>query len=135
MPKVGDSLILSLILEDGVTNKFPRAYAYDASGSAISGSPVDLAHVANGLYRDTSLLMPNTQAVSCVFKVFSDSGHTTLDASYSQELDTFFREDPSLTIGTVVSGSLDLMGTVEELDDLEGQLQTNDDVAGVIQEC
>lgn len=87
MTRVGDQIPLQLQLFDGATGKFPRAVVKDASGAAISGSPFDLAHVANGHYSNLSAVMPSTPFVTIQYLVYSDAGHTTLDTGYSAELD------------------------------------------------
>lgn len=90
MPLQGDPIQLTLQLEDGVTSQFPRAYLTDSAGAAVSGSPADLTHEGNGLYVNSAVNMPNSAIVKVTYKVFSDSGHTTLNTAYGHALDNFY---------------------------------------------
>jgi len=86
---LGGVIPIQLQLSRGETNRFPLAHVYDASGSEISGSPVALVHLANGLYRNTSLTMPSTAFVMAQYLVYTDSGHTTLDGTYQYSEEEF----------------------------------------------
>lgn len=79
-------------LYDYASGKFPRAVVRDADGAELSGSPIDLAEIADGLYGNSDLAMPDTAHVTVQYFVYSDSGHTSLDQSYAAELDVFTKE-------------------------------------------
>lgn len=119
MPSVGSAIYLNLQLFDGATNQFPRAYLYDAAGDELAESPVDLAHVENGLYSNSDVLMPASGQIKAVYKVFTDSGHTTLSGVYAQALDIFTLDAeaasvPSMSDLVGVISSQVLQGTVSE---------------------
>jgi len=87
MIRVGDQIPIWLQLFDGVTTKFPRAVVRNAAGTAISGSPFDLTHVADGLYSNSAAVMPSTPFVSIQYLVFNEVGRTTMDNNYSVEVE------------------------------------------------
>lgn len=130
MPRVGEAIRINLQLFDGATGKYPRAFVYKPNGSQVTGSPVALAHVANGLYENAALVMPDEVEVRAVIKVYNDALFSTLSSTHSDALEVYQREDEGS-----VNGSADLIGTIQTEDDLVGQLQTNDDASGVVQEC
>ncbi len=83
MPRLGDDIPMKLQLDGEETNKYVRATVRDQGGTQISGSPFNLAHVAAGLYQKTDVAMPNTKSVTVEHRVYSDSGYTTRDTTYS----------------------------------------------------
>lgn len=99
MIRVGDQIPLQLQLFDGATGKFPQAVVKDATGTAISGSPFDLAHVANGHYSNLTAVMPSTAFVTIQYLVYSDAGHTTLDTGYSIDLEVQEQDNSLITSG------------------------------------
>lgn len=105
--KLGDAIQLNLQLFDGASNQYPRAYLYDAEGTELAESPVDLAHVENGLYANSEVSMPSTAQVKAVYKVFSDSGHTSLNGDYQTALDVF-----NLETNAENSGKVDLTASL-----------------------
>ena len=119
--EVGDPIHLNLQLDDGVTSKYVRAYLKDSAGTDLAGSPFNLTHVGNGLYSNDSVVMPNTAEVTATFKVFSDSGYTTLDTDYSFGFDVFQRDDH---IGLLNSISNDVAGAAE----IEGEIDDSDQI-------
>lgn len=76
----GDTALLELVLADGDTSRFPQAEIYDNAGVAIGASPVNLSHVADGLYQGT-LTAPAVGGYSIIYLTYSDAGHTTLVAN------------------------------------------------------
>lgn len=116
MIKVGQPIPISLQLFDGATDKFVRAVVRNSSGSAISGSPFALTHVAGGQYSNLSVLMPDTKFVTVQYKVYTDSGFTTASATHADALETFERDsdtDCAPLVGIVESISPPI-GVVEE---------------------
>ena len=73
----GDTVLLELVLADGDTTRFPQAEVYDSAGVAIVASPVNLSHVADGLYQGT-FTAPAIGGYSIIYITYSDVGHTTL---------------------------------------------------------
>lgn len=110
----GSPLFLNLQLDDGNDAQFPLAYIYDQDGNEISGSPFSLTNVANGLY--TNPAGPNMPSdsdfVTATYKVFSDSGHTSLNTTYTIPDDIFVLNTTNPLIvaignaGSVISGKL-----------------------------
>ena len=100
-------------LFDYADDKFVRAVVRDGSGAQISGSPVDLTLVANGLYRNVSLVMPQTAQVSVQYFVYSDSGYTILDQSYAGEVDVFTLQESSGSGGNGYATS-NIVGIVDD---------------------
>ena len=73
----GDTVLLELVLADGDTTRFPQAEIYDSAGVAIVASPVNLSHVADGLYQGT-FTAPAIGGYSIIYITYSDALHTTL---------------------------------------------------------
>jgi DNA-binding protein len=96
MIRVGAQIPIQLQLFDGATGKFPRANVRDATGAAISGSPFDLTHIADGQYANTAAVMPNTPFVTVQMIVYSDAGRTIVDTGYSYAIDTFTLDNSAL---------------------------------------
>lgn len=72
---VGDTIPLTLQLDDGDGSLFPRAYVFEPDGTSFA--VVDLAHVAQGYYDDVSLAFPSgVQFLAATFVVYEDVGHT-----------------------------------------------------------
>lgn len=132
MPNVGDSIVLSLQLFDGATNKYPRARVFDADGSEISGSPVALTHVAGGLYRNAALTMPDSAQVEAQYKVYDDAGFTTPSTTHSDALDVIYKTD--VAPDSLVISDDDLVGVVSSEDSLSGSVST-DDLTGKVEDC
>lgn len=89
---VGDPIPALLQLFDYANDKFPVAVIRNAGGTPLSGSPLTLPLIADGLYGAISINMPNTPFVSVQYFVYTDSGHTTLDESYSADTAIYTRE-------------------------------------------
>lgn len=127
--KVGDPIQLNLQLEDGATNKFPQAILRNQSGVLLSGSPVSLTHVGDGLYQNDSIAMPNTQEVTATYKVYDDAGHTVLSQFYSIELDVFGKDNASELVSNLKQLAGDLTGELNDYGAVEAFL---DDTGGVL---
>jgi len=80
----GQDLLLTLVLADGDATRFPRARVYDDTGSEVTGSPFDLAHVANGLYQDVWVNPDVEGHFSAIFIVYNDAGHTVVSNKYDR---------------------------------------------------
>jgi hypothetical protein len=135
--KIGDPIPLALQASDDDTGLFPRAILYDASGAPLGSNPTDLAHVSGGLYKDLSVLMPNSQVVFAQYRVYQDSGHTIRHPLHSDTLlDIFERATLDVTVQTNagdISGYVDdiEMGAKGFVDDLGGLVGTIVDVSGL----
>lgn len=99
-------------LFDYADDKFVRAVVRDGAGDELSGSPVDLELVANGLYRNVDLVMPQTAQVSVQYFVYSDAGYTVLDESYAGEIDIFTLQEGGNSAGSAYATS-NIVGIVD----------------------
>ena len=129
--KVGDPIQLNLQLEDGASNKHPRAILRDQLGTLLSGSPVNLTHTGDGLYQNDSVFMPDTQEVTATYKVYDDVGRTILSQLYSIELDVFTRDSSASLIQSLLGQNL--KGDIDGyLDDSGGLQAFLDDTGGIM---
>lgn len=130
MLKIGETVPISLQLFDGATNKYPRARLYKIDGTELSGSPVALSHIANGLYKNSAFSMPNENAVIVQYRVFNDAGFTTESGLHSAAMETFFLEDNSFA-----DSPAGLEADVEVESDLETEfLDVSPEIYGIIEE-
>ncbi len=89
----GSKLPLELQVADGNAGLFPSAVVRKSDGSTISGSPFILNHVANGLYKPSTLpVMPDDDYVSVQYLIYSDAGRTTLSTEYGLAHETIARD-------------------------------------------
>lgn len=126
-PAVGDAVPLYLQLYDNATDKFVRTTVRDATGAQITGSPVDLTHVALGLYQSLALVMPATKFVTVQYIVYDDSGYTVISSSEGAGSDTFLYAStqggviavpmyaPATIIGTLESDLPPIQGLQDQL--------------------
>lgn len=125
----GSPIRCRLQLSDGSTDKFPQAILRDATGAALSGSPVSLTHTGNGLYSDSSINMPSTPQVDATYIVYTDAGHTTESTSLGRAMDTFLLQTATKSdalIGTIQdSTSTPLTATIDD---------TNETLKGVVED-
>ena len=113
--KPNDIIPLVLQLFDNATNKFVRAVVRDNSDAEISGSPFTLVHEANGLYTNSTALMPNKPFVSVQYLVYDDAGFTTFSSTHSStsiEIPLEYSSS-SCAVEGVVEDSTVLSGVVE----------------------
>jgi len=95
---LGNPLPLELLLSDGDATKFPQAIVRDiATGTPVAGSPFDLTHLGEGLYRYTSFTPTATGNFRAVFIVYEEVGHTTESVAYPRSTDSFEVRDKLLT--------------------------------------
>lgn len=77
----GTPVLLSLLLEDSVTTKHPRAEVY-AGAAAVTN--VNLSHIGGGRYVGTWVPI-NAVDYDIVFRVYDDAAHTLLSPNYTAE--------------------------------------------------
>jgi len=80
--KKGNQFILKSQLLDGNASLFIQARIYDETFTEVSFSPITLAHVANGLYKDVSQQATIIGNYTVQYKVYSDAGLTTSAKKY-----------------------------------------------------
>ena len=85
----GSALILELVLPDGNTGKYPQAHVYDSAGSEVVGSPFDLAHSANALYRNTAFTPASGGRYAALYITYNEVGHTTESNKHGRTSDQF----------------------------------------------
>lgn len=81
MVKAGSTVNLTLALEKTETGKYPQAKVFNTSGTLLSTvnlTEVDSTNYA-GVYTGTYTAPSTAQDIYVVYRVFSDSGRTTLD--------------------------------------------------------
>jgi hypothetical protein len=129
---LGDPLLLRVQTGDAATSKYPLAYVYDSSHSAVVGSPFTLTHIANGLYGNESYTPASADHYDAVYKVFIDAGHLYLDPLYNVVTDSFDVYTPGSGGGgggttgselTVIISS-DTLDVVLSADSLEASLSS-----------
>ncbi len=96
----GESFPLTLTLEDGKTDRFPRAQMLDETGSPL-GSPVDLTHRLNGTYTGTATAPATAGQFPVNFTVYDDAGHTTVSPRYG-------RTDETVVVASLASTAADV---------------------------
>lgn len=110
----GETIPLTVTLEDGDASQFPQARVYNEAGTQV-GSSVNLTHVFGGTYL-TTFTVPSSpaggQKYTANITVYSDAGHTIVSTTYGRtELlinadAAFLVRDVSLSAPAVVAGSL-----------------------------
>lgn len=127
MPSVGGTTYLNCQLFDGATNKFVRAYLFDAVGLPLVVNPqVNLSHIGNGLYTAQVPFPGGTPEIKASYSVFDDAGYTRISRKHSDAIDVFEITPPVIVInqegliGTLQDGSL--VGLFVEPDSIVGQL-------------
>ena len=78
MPQVGigEKIPLYMYLEDKDPAKFPQATVKKPDGTAVTGSPVDMASIGDGSYRNITIDMPDEEFVVSEFVVYDDAART-----------------------------------------------------------
>lgn len=122
--KVGDSIPLYFQCFDYDATKFVRALVKTPAGSSVSGSPVNLTNLGNGLYGAHSLTMPNQAFVYVQYLVYDDAGYTQLSTSEGGtsevfELDTGGGGTVSQPVNSSMTGILesDIQNPINGLQD------------------
>ena len=87
---LGNPMVLAHQLPDGHTGKYVRAVLRRPDGTALVASPINLAHVGNGLYTNDDENMPSQQFVTSTYITYSDAAYTIVDVAYGFDLEVFF---------------------------------------------
>ena len=124
---LGQIVPLSAQLTDGATTKYPIAKVFSNDGVELPESPITLAHVGNGLYQAYSFLMPNYAFITAQYFIYSDAGHTTIDADYPKYSDIFSLDNSN-------SDSSILNGIVASEQTLNG-IVTSGDLFAEVEDC
>jgi len=127
MPLIGEKIRLNLQLWDGATNRYVRAYLYDAAGSLYA--TLNLSHVARGLYEDSSQIMPDTAQIRAVYRVYTNSSYTQVSAKHCDSIDVFDRESVEPV------NCEELIGLIDTGEELVGSISEAEEITGEIEEC
>lgn len=96
---VGSTIPIAIQLIDNATDKYIRAHVRDNDDNEISGSPVNLTHISNGLYTNYDLIFPEVPFVTVQYIVYDDSGYTIISESEGSGLDAFMKSIQSSSSG------------------------------------
>jgi len=91
--KVGEKIPLNCQLADRVSDKFVKAYLFDKLGAPLTPASVNLSHVANGLFLDTTVDMPDIASVIAQYVVFEDAGYLVPHDEHDAVTDMFERDE------------------------------------------
>lgn len=110
---LGEAARLSLVLENGATDQYPRVNLYE-SGDPIPIATLDLDHLSEGLY-EVSYTMSSLGIFNAVYTVYEDAARTTINDNYSKELDQLLVQPESTnTIDDLAEYILRVLGLVRE---------------------
>lgn len=88
-----NNVLLSVKLGDANPSMYVRAFIYDkATDLQISVSPIDLIHIADGLYAETFVFPMGTEHLVALYVVYSDAGYTTRSASHPDSSEQISRD-------------------------------------------
>ena len=97
---IGESVALSLVLDDGAIDQFPQVRVFRETGSTPIAT-ISLDHVADGMYRTVTPFTPTTaEKFTLVFIVFTDVARTIESSAFSRSTDTLTTD----YLPTLVSG-------------------------------
>jgi len=78
----GDSVPLTLTMEDGATNVFPRAEVFTEAGAFVENT--DLAHVSGGLFLSNYTVPGTALKYLVLFTVYLDAARTIVDPTHGK---------------------------------------------------
>lgn len=87
----GETIPLTLVLEDGNAGVFPEAKVHDEAGTLVA--TIHLTHVAGGLYRST-FIVPSAEKFSVLYTVFIDALRTVPSIVYGRAKDVIIADVP-----------------------------------------
>jgi len=120
MPKVGENLIITLQLYDGLASMPKRVFVdLSAPNGTLLFPRFEILHVINGDFRDDTHLMPDLSYVTAQYFVYEPDG-TTLDEDYIINKDVFMKATCELS-STVIEGSA-IVGEIQEDSGLLGSI-------------
>lgn len=102
---VGNVLPVYAQIGDGNPSLFVRATIVDYEGNAVTGSPVNLQYISNGLYTNpemTAVIMPNVPYVTVQCIAYTDAGYSMV-APYGIAAQVF--SSKSFTGGGIDTGA------------------------------
>lgn len=127
----GNSIPLSLLIEDQNETKFVRATLYAPDGSTITTRT--LTHKSNGVYTDNGYPMPVAFSnVYVLYEVFNDAGFT-IKSDDLPDLDVVNKDNVARSGVGIVDGTI--IGIVDDSEDVVGLVDADEDaLVGTIEE-
>lgn len=126
--RVGENIQVEQKLYDKNAGVFIRARLFDDTGAELPESPVSLTHIADGLYRNSDVSMPDNAYITVITAVFYDAGFTvSAEEDYTDGVDIFERVDDLIKTNVVVPrsdeifvefDSVDIVVSVDEPEDI-----------------
>lgn len=146
---LGDPMNLALQLFDGNSAKRVFVDLKKVDGSLLTPR-FEILHSGNGLYRESTKVMPVDERINAIYYVYNLDG-VTLDTDYTIAMDIYMRdltgeivEDnldkkiSAITFQTTqITGDLDNSDIDGEIDtsDLSGTVENSTILEGVVYEC
>lgn len=121
----GQKIPLSLQLWDANPDAFVKAVLTAADGSPYVPNTVILTGVGNGLYLNSSLIMPHLGPIFATLFVYADAGFTILDDNYTVGDDVFSVAQSGGGGGGVTINGAPLVGYVVDSPVLMGNVETS----------
>ena len=118
----GDPLILTLMLGDGASNKYIRAYCFTDSNVPIAGSPFILYYSGNGVYyyKSSTLVFPvGVSQVRAEYYVYEDALFT-VKSNYENSMDIFYL---SPVLATSEISTYDQLNAIKVAEITNGKMQ------------
>lgn len=143
--RVGEKLYLTLQLADRATTKRVFVELMDDTDTIVV-SLFEILHVTNGIYRESTQVMPGTEMLRAFYYVYESDG-VTLDTGYTTAEEVYVRLEPVIVsesiVGTIeeasISGSIleaSLSATIDAEDILNGSINQEQELIGEIcNEC
>lgn len=121
----GSPIPISLQLWDGNNGAFVKAFLKNEQGAPYSPSSIDLQNVGNGLYLNSTLLMPVSGVILASLFVFTDGTYLVPDDNYTASSDIFsVQSSGGGGGGSVVNGG-SVVGYVIDANPLVGVVESD----------
>lgn len=126
--EVGANMPLACQLEDFATDKYVRATIRNAAGAEVTGSPVDLTHVADGYYSGVLAMPAVPVVVQCI--VYTDALYTVKSDAHGPSTERFEPDaeasggSSSITYASEVTGVVDDGEALESTSIIRGEDKT-----------
>lgn len=131
MSQAFDPLVLDTTLWNFATDKFVKA-TLRADGIEMPVSPVNVPHIANGiyvLYDPLNIFFPdNINHVSIVYSVYHDAAFTQRSLVHAPDSEHYTKDNP------IPGGDPNLIKKINQLIDIVTSHDVNSQVVGVIED-
>ena len=136
LTRFGQQMIVEHKVPDRNGDLYIRARLFDSSGAELGVSPISLSHITDGLYRNDTVAMPETDQVTVITAVFYDAAFSiSAEEDYTDGVDVFERVDDLVKTNVVVPRSdeifvefeaIDLVVLVDEPDSIEVLIESSE---------